>query len=71
MEENKKPTAGKSCSICGKWHAADEYIYGNKSNRSYCRVCDREEKAAYTKGGAEAARQYREAKRASWQRCGA
>lgn len=54
---------GKNCSICGIWHPHYEYIYGNRSNRSYCRKCNREERAAYAEGGVDAARRYREEKR--------
>ncbi len=51
---------GKSCSICNKWHRMKEYEYGNKLNNSYCQQCNREEKAAYRRGGTEATREYRE-----------
>ncbi len=59
-------SAGKTCSICGKWYHLTEYNYGNRNNRSYCRICNKEEKAAYSKGGVVAARQYRENMRATW-----
>lgn len=62
---DKEPD-GKICSICGKWHSNSEYKYGKRENRSYCRTCDREEKAAYSEGGAEAARKYRDEMRSSW-----
>jgi hypothetical protein len=61
-----KQTTGKLCSICGIWHPYGEYSYGNRDNRSYCRLCNKEEKAAYSSGGVEAARAYRELKRSSW-----
>ena len=67
MKDNLNHQSGKICSICGKWHSSDHYDYANRPNRSYCRVCNNEEKAAYTSGGIEAARQYREDRRASWQ----
>lgn len=59
---------GKSCSICGVWHPSANYEYGNRANRSYCSTCNKEERAAYAKGGAVAARAYREEKRALWSR---
>ena len=51
---------GKSCSICNKWHRMSEYDYGNKLNRSYCQRCNKEERESYSKGGKEAAKEYRE-----------
>jgi hypothetical protein len=60
--------SGKLCSICGVFHPHSEFEYGNRSNRSYCQRCNRDEKAAYSEGGTEAAREYRESKRASWQK---
>jgi len=56
----------KSCSICGKSYPATEFSYGNRDDRSYCRACNKAEKAAYATGGAEAARQFREKERAKW-----
>lgn len=61
-------TGGKTCSICGEWFPHAEFNYGNRENRSYCQTCNREERAAYAKGGREGARQYREEKRAKWKR---
>ena len=58
---------GKACSICGKWHTTEEYHYGNRENRSYCRICNKEEKSAYSLGGVDAARKYRDDKRRFWQ----
>ncbi len=62
MEQAK----GKTCSICGEWHNYEEFSYGNRENRSYCLKCSREEKRAYSSGGAEAATAYRENQRAKW-----
>ena len=56
----------KSCSICGKSYPIEEFAYGNKDNRSYCRACNKAEKAAYSAGGVEAARQFRDEQRAKW-----
>lgn len=56
---------GKPCSICGCWYPIDEFDYGNKDNNSYCRTCCRENQSAYSLG-VEAARKYRENKRATW-----
>ena len=58
----------KTCSICGTSYALSEFSYGSRENRSYCRACDKAEKAAYSKGGAEAARKFREDQRSKWQR---
>ena len=62
------PAAKKSCSICGKSFPVAEFSYGNRDDRSYCRGCDKAEKAAYATGGKEAARQFREVQRLKWQR---
>lgn len=59
-------TNGKTCSICGSWYPQSQFEYGNRPDRSYCRKCNAEERAAYARGGAEAARQYREQMRAKW-----
>jgi hypothetical protein len=58
----------KPCSICGTVYPAAEFNYGNREARSYCRACDKAEKAAYGKGGVEAAHRFREEQRAKWQR---
>lgn len=57
---------GKLCSICGKNFPHSEFSYGNRDNRSYCQNCNTEEKAAYSQGGTEGARKYREEMRAKW-----
>lgn len=59
---------GKSCSICGKWFRAAEFEYGNRTNRSYCCSCSKEETEAYARGGVNAARQFRSRKRATWEK---
>jgi len=58
----------KACSICGRSFPAAEFNYGNREDRSYCRACDKSEKAAYSAGGKEAARQFREEQREKWRR---
>lgn len=63
---NNEASTGKTCSICGKWFANSEFIYGNRENRSYCQRCNQEEKKAYSHGGAEAARKFREDMRSKW-----
>ena len=60
--------AQKSCSICGRSYPLREFSYGQRENRSYCQSCNKAERSAYAQGGAEAARAYREAMRAKWQR---
>lgn len=57
---------GKSCSICGDSFPESEFHYGGKTKQSYCRTCNREVSAAYATGGKEAARAFREEKRANW-----
>jgi hypothetical protein len=64
--QQKSSADYKRCSICGKKFPAAEFSYRNRDNRSYCRVCDREEMAVRRRGGKEAAREYRESKRAEW-----
>ena len=56
----------KSCSICGKSFPRTEFSYGNREDRSYCRTCDKAEKAAYSAGGPEAARAFRDSERSKW-----
>jgi hypothetical protein len=51
---------GKACSICGERYPSTEFEYGNREGRSYCKQCNKEERAAYSLGGADAARKYRE-----------
>ena len=68
-ETNKNQNnSGKNCSICGKWFEYSEFSYGNREGRSYCQKCNSEEKAAYSHGGKEAARQYREEMRSKWKK---
>lgn len=62
----KRQKNQKACSICGVVYASGEFAYGNKENRSYCRKCDKVEKAAYALGGADGARRYREEPRSKW-----
>lgn len=50
----------KTCSICGVSYPAIQFSYGNRDGRSYCKSCDKGEKAAYAQGGTEAARKFRE-----------
>ena len=65
MADNYNHHSGKLCSICGCWYPTDEFHYGNRENNSYCRTCCRENQSAYSLG-VEAARKYRENKRATW-----
>ncbi len=58
--------ASKACSLCGKSKSADHFRYGNREMRSYCFECSKSEKAAYRRGGIEAAREYRERMRSTW-----
>ena len=63
----KTPTQ-KTCSICGKSLPMESFSYGNRENRSYCRSCNQQDRAAYSKGGSEAARAFREEMRSRWSR---
>jgi len=63
MDESSR----KSCSICGMSYPISEFSYGKRDNRSYCKACDKAEKAAHSKGGPEAARTFREEMRRKWQ----
>ncbi|MBT78212.1 MAG: hypothetical protein CL798_08490 [Chromatiales bacterium] len=65
-QEDTNQENGKACSICGKWHPNSAFEYGKRENRSYCPQCNKEEKIAYSKGGAEAATEYREKMRSKW-----
>jgi hypothetical protein len=56
----------KTCSICGTSFPLSLFSYGNRPNRSYCPACNKAEKAAYTRGGREAARAFREDMRRKW-----
>ena len=66
LQEN--PPTEKQCSICGETKNTSEFAYGNRENRSYCATCNSAEKAAYSSGGTEAARKFRDSKRASWRK---
>jgi hypothetical protein len=44
----------------------EEFDYGNRANRSYCKECNKEEKQAYNRGGRPAAKEYRENQRKKW-----
>lgn len=67
MQTTLSPESQKTCSICGVSFPNSEYVYGNRDNRSYCRQCNKQEKAAYTQGGVEAARAFRQEMRRRWQ----
>jgi|JI8StandDraft_1071087.scaffolds.fasta_scaffold568927_1 hypothetical protein len=60
------PLAEKACSICGQVFPLNEFSYGNRENRSYCKTCDKDVKAAYSAGGVEGARRFRDKTRATW-----
>jgi hypothetical protein len=62
------PPERKSCSICGKTYPSEHFTYGNRENRSYCQSCNRQERAAYSRGGTEAARAFRDEMRRKWSR---
>ena len=57
---------GKCCSVCGNWFPADEFVYGGRENRSYCRPCNKMARDEYRVGGVEAARKFRAETRATW-----
>jgi len=59
---------GKCCSVCGDWFPSDEFIYGGRENRSYCKPCNKEARDAYRIGGVEAARKFRRDTRAAWKK---
>ena len=58
----------KACSVCGKSFAIKHFTYHSRENRSYCQACSKGNDVAYAKGGREAAKEFREAMRATWQR---
>ena len=57
----------KSCSICGKSYPRSEFSYGNREDRSYCKICNKLERQAYARGGTAAAQAFRAQQRRSWQ----
>jgi hypothetical protein len=65
-KQQKSSTDYKQCSICGKRFPVAEFAYGRRDNRSYCQKCNKEERAAYRRGGVDTACEYRERKRAEW-----
>lgn len=67
MEGPAELTGSKRCSVCGKNYPMNEFRYGNRENRSYCKKCSKDLSAEYAKGGAKAARKYRATKRSAWQ----
>jgi hypothetical protein len=56
----------KACSVCGTTFSIEEFNYGNRENRSYCRACSMAVSKAYSQGGSSAARAYREEQRRKW-----
>lgn len=68
MSDDTLSQPQKTCSICGISFPLAEFTYGNRENRSYCSSCDKLEKQAYSQGGAEAARKFREMMRDKWKR---
>lgn len=60
------PPEQKGCSICGKTFPIEQFNYGKRENRSYCQSCNKQERAAYTNGGREAARAFRDETRRKW-----
>jgi hypothetical protein len=56
----------KLCSICGQSFGIDQFTYGNRSTNSYCKTCRKEVGAAYSRGGTEAADQFRQEMRSRW-----
>lgn len=66
MHRTAPPESQKTCTICGVSFPRSEFIYGNSEKRSYCRQCDKQEKAAYRRGGREGARGFREEMRRRW-----
>jgi len=63
---NTYPTRRKACSVCGVIFPIEEFTYGNRENRSYCKSCDAAVSKAYTKGGVARARAFREEQRRKW-----
>jgi len=59
-------TRRKSCSVCGVTFPIEEFTYGNRENRSYCKSCDAAVSKAYAQGGTTAARAFREEQRRKW-----
>ncbi len=60
--------SGKCCSVCGNWFKSDEFVYGGRENRSYCRPCNKMARDEYRIGGVEAARKFRSDTRATWKK---
>ncbi|GHA72174.1 hypothetical protein [Cognatilysobacter bugurensis] len=58
--------AQKACRICGRRLPASEFVYGNQVDRSYCRSCNKLERAAYACGGRAEAQAFRESQRRLW-----
>jgi len=56
----------KPCSVCGVIFPFEEFTYGNRENRSYCKSCDAAVSKAYAEGGTAAARAFREEQRSKW-----
>jgi len=63
-----QPAGRKSCSVCGVSFPIEEFTYGNRENRSYCKPCNRAISQAEAKGGTEAARAYREEQWRKWKK---
>jgi hypothetical protein len=63
---NAGSLARKARSVCGVSFPIAEFSDGNRENRSCCRACDAAVSRAYAKGGAEAARAFRDEARRNW-----
>jgi hypothetical protein len=68
MTETRPDRTRKSCSVCGKSFALSEFTYGSREDRSYCRGCNQQDQLAYSRGGLEAARAFRDEMRRKWKR---
>lgn len=66
IKNTKDNRNNKQCSVCGEYKSMAEFDYGNRKANSYCKNCNREVNAAYSRGGKEKAQAYREEKRACW-----
>ncbi len=50
----------KRCTVCGKFHPAEEFSYNSKKNNTYCKSCNKEYGKVYSSGGSDATKQWLE-----------
>jgi len=48
----------KRCTVCGKFHPAEEFSYNSRRDNTYCKSCNKEYGKVYSSGGSNATKQW-------------